>query len=320
MFLDFAACRGLDPEQFKLLAAFAHHADPAGACRVLQAELAAEMGISASTVCRWTAELVHRGCLTRMRIAGGTYHYRIAAGFLAGLFPAETINSYPRYKFVPEVQINCSTVEQSNCPTMGQSKTRPKTAGNPKGAEAEPPELHTVKLHTPKSGIAHAASADSGAPADTPARLELSSGSKEPSERELSLSQDKIPDGWEAAAAAERRLAGLGPVNLRAEWRKLVAHAEGSAINLWRWRKWALRAWCDTRIPPRASDLLPANLLHGEANLPGDDRQQRQARDWVRRGFWLRDGSWGPAPDQPGCSLPAGLVAWCLRERAAAAA
>jgi len=48
----------------------------------------------------------------------------------------------------------------------------------------------------------------------------------------------------------------------------------------------------------------------------GDEREQRQARDWVRRGFWLRDGSWGPAPDQAGCTLPAGLVAWC---RAAAA-
>jgi hypothetical protein len=46
-----------------------------------------------------------------------------------------------------------------------------------------------------------------------------------------------------------------------------------------------------------------------------DERQQRQARDWVKRGFWLRDGSWGPAPDQPGCSLPPGLIAWCLRER-----
>ena len=48
-------------------------------------------------------------------------------------------------------------------------------------------------------------------------RLELSSGSKEPSERERALSQqDEIPDGWEEAAAAERRLAGLGPVNLPA--------------------------------------------------------------------------------------------------------
>jgi len=54
--------------------------------------------------------------------------------------------------------------------------------------------------------------------------------------------------------------------------------------------------------------------------LPGDERQQRQARDWVRRGFWLRDGSWGPAPDQPGCNLPPALIAWCLAERAALAA
>jgi len=54
--------------------------------------------------------------------------------------------------------------------------------------------------------------------------------------------------------------------------------------------------------------------------LPGNERQQRQARDWVRRGFWLRDGSWGPAPDQPGCNLPPALIAWCLAERAALAA
>jgi len=56
----------------------------------------------------------------------------------------------------------------------------------------------------------------------------------------------------------------------------------------------------------------------GCTSLPGDERQQRQA-GWVRRGFWLRDGSWGPAPDQPGCTLPAELVAWCRRERQAAA-
>jgi len=56
------------------------------------------------------------------------------------------------------------------------------------------------------------------------------------------------------------------------------------------------------------------------STLPGDERQQRQARDWVRRAFWLRDGSWGPAPDQPGCNLPPALIAWCLAERAALAA
>ena len=50
-----------------------------------------------------------------------------------------------------------------------------------------------------------------------------------------------------------------------------------------------------------------------------DEREQRQARDWVRRGFRLRNGAWGPAPDQ-GLRSAAGLVAWCLRERQARAA
>jgi len=141
----------------------------------------------------------------------------------------------------------------------------------------------------------------------------------------LSLSQDEIPIGWEEAAAAERRLAGLGPVNLRAEWRKLVAYSEGARITIWRWRGWVLKARgernpsADTRNCSGAGTLSDGATPCGDA-LPGDERQQRQARDWVRRGFWLRDGSWGPAPDQPGCQLPAALVAWCLTQRAEAAA
>ena len=156
----------------------------------------------------------------------------------------------------------------------------------------------------------------------TPAVKNLSSGSKEPSERELSLSQDEIPDGWEEAAAAERRLAGLGPVNLRREWRKLVAYSEGARITIWRWRGWALKARGDRAASTATrSATMPARVAEPcDDTLPGDERQQRQARDWVRRGFWLRDGSWGPAPDQPGCSCRPALVAWCLRERAALAA
>jgi hypothetical protein len=142
-----------------------------------------------------------------------------------------------------------------------------------------------------------------------------------------SLSEDEIPSGWEEAAAAERRLAGLGEVNLRAEWRKLVAYSEGARITIWRWRGWALKARGDVPLTAHLDTLphggaTPANgtlTRHLTDALPGDDREQRQARDWVRRGFWLRDGSWGPAPDQPGCTLPPALVAWCLRERAAAA-
>jgi hypothetical protein len=288
MFLNFAACRGLEPEQFKLLAAFAHHADQAGECRVLQAELAAEMGLSASTVCRWTAALVQRGCLSRARIGGGSYRYTIAPRSLAG-------------------SVQVVHLDQLN--------------------EATPPELPPVKLHTVKSGIAHGASADSGAPADAPA-LVVPSSELRSSEGEHAPSQDEIPVGWEEAAAAERRLAGLAPVNLACEWRKLVAYSEGQRITIWRWRGWVLKARGE-----RATEAVAGSIGHriqmvpigGAASpagefLPGDERQQRQARDWVRRGFWLRNGAWGPRPDQPGCTLPAALVAWCLRERAALAA
>ena len=86
---------------------------------------------------------------------------------------------------------------------------------------------------------------------------------------------------------------------------------------------WAMRARLDrTNTPPPVDSPKGLNpeTLPNAAPLPGDDREQRQARDWVRRGFWLRDGSWGPAPDQPGCTLPVGLVAWCRRERQARAA
>jgi hypothetical protein len=47
-----------------------------------------------------------------------------------------------------------------------------------------------------------------------------------------------------------------------------------------------------------------------------EEENQRRARDWVKTGFWLRDGTWGPRPDQPGCTLPPNLLAWCLAERA----
>ena len=110
-----------------------------------------------------------------------------------------------------------------------------------------------------------------------------------------------------------------------AEWRKLVAYSEGARITIWRWRGWVLKARCttpstDARASTRSPDVTAWPNGSNLEPLPGDERQQRQARDWVRRGFWLRDGSWGPAPDQPGCTLPAALIAWCLRERAALAA
>ena len=114
-----------------------------------------------------------------------------------------------------------------------------------------------------------------------PARLELSSGSKEPSERELSLSQDEIPEGWEDAAAAERRLAGLGSVNLMAEWRKLVAHVEGAPITIWRWRGWVLKARGErSRGGEQSTEGLENGATPRGDALPGDERQQRHARDW----------------------------------------
>ena len=54
--------------------------------------------------------------------------------------------------------------------------------------------------------------------------------------------------------------------------------------------------------------------------LPGDERQQRQVSDWVRRGFWLRDGVGGRHRIGPIVRLPPGLIAWCHAARLAAAA
>ena len=97
-------------------------------------------------------------------------------------------------------------------------------------------------------------------------------------------------------------------VELRVEWSKLVINDGERPISRTRWLMWAMRARLDRTNQPVSAQPDPAAP-------PADERQQRQARDWVKRGFWLRDGSWGPAPDQPGCSLPPGLIAWCLRER-----
>ena len=101
------------------------------------------------------------------------------------------------------------------------------------------------------------------------------------------------------AGAAERRLAGLGPVNLMAEWRKLVAYSEGARITIWRWRGWALKARGERSALAEQGGEPVQHAEHSDVTmvtLPGDERQQRQARDWVRRGFWLRNGAWGPAP------------------------
>lgn len=137
---------------------------------------------------------------------------------------------------------------------------------------------------------------------------------RESAARPPALSEGDIPDGWEEAATAERRRTGLPDVDLGREWRKHVLWFEdqGRPIRLGSWLIWAVRTRLDHTNTP-----IPAIAVSTQA---GDAREQRQARDWVKRGFWLRDGSWGPAPNQPGCNLPAALVAWCLRERGALAA
>ena len=44
----------------------------------------------------------------------------------------------------------------------------------------------------------------------------------------------------------------------------------------------------------------------GDDSLPGDERQQRQARDWVRKGFWLRNGMWDRRRTRRGASCRLG--------------
>ena len=178
-----------------------------------------------------------------------------------------------------------------------------------------PPSRQKLEIYN--SADSHVAAVQDGLSYAARQEVDPSSDQRSSEGEQAALSEGEIPIGWEEAAAAERRLAGLGPVNLRAEWRKLVAYSEGARITIWRWRGWALKAHADAA--PGSENVNKINTA-ADTSLPGDERQQRQARDWVRRGFWLRDGSWGPAPDQAGCTLPAGLVAWCLRERKAQAA
>ena len=286
MFLNFAACRGLEPALFKLLAALAHHADPAGTCDPLQATIAKEIRMSPSTVCRGAAELERREYLVRTRIGDGHYRYRIETRFL----------------------------------TDGIAGSPPPDGDLPK----PPKQRWRARQSTCTSATSTGATACSGASpirASAPVKVLLSSGSKEPSERELSLSRMKFRMVGKRRRRPSDASQASARSTCRAEWRKLVAYSEGARITIWRWRGWALKARCDRRHRPAAANYSsPHRRLADRQALPGDERQQRQARDWVRRGFWLRDGSWGPAPDQPGCSLPADLVAWCLRERAALAA
>ena len=94
-------------------------------------------------------------------------------------------------------------------------------------------------------------------------------------ESELSLSQDEIPNGWEEAAAAERRLAGLGPVNLRAEWRKLVAYSRGGADHDLALARLGAEGAGRPGGPQRSRTIPSSTGRHcsaWETSLPGDER------------------------------------------------
>lgn len=137
---------------------------------------------------------------------------------------------------------------------------------------------------------------------------------EETSERELSLEgiHENLSEGWREAAVAERRRADLPDVDLEAEWRKHVLWFtdRDRPIRLGSWLLWALR----TRLDHTNTPAAPIEVGNPPIPHPGNEREQRQARDWVKRGFWLRDGSWGPAPDQPGCTLPPALITWCRQQ------
>ena len=303
--IDLDAYDNLPPRQLKAMLRALRFADSEGVVRASLTMLATP-GLSRSTVHRELAGLEDAGHVARQERPEGGFLWRIGRRFRSATKGAESASfSGCRRPAVGTLSDQVYLVPPAD------SRAR---AGIParNGTPVPPDETPVPQRGTPDSRA-------------TPAVKNLSSGSKEPSERELSLSQDEIPNGWEAAAAAERRLAGLAPVNLMAEWRKLVAYSEGQWITIWRWRGWALKARGE-RPSANGPGVAEPDVLKSEqispnlGRCPGDERQQRQARDWVRTGFWLRSGVWGPAPDQPGCTLPAGLVAWCLRERAVRAA
>ena len=79
----------------------------------------------------------------------------------------------------------------------------------------------------------------------------------------------------------------------------------------------ATRRRYDRTLPVNAVARCYRVAYWSARNLPGDERQQRQARDWVRRGFWLRDGL-GSGAGSAWLHATGSLIAWCLRERAQA--
>ena len=293
--IDLDAYDTLPPRQLKAMLRALRFADADGVVHATLSMLAMP-GLSRSSAHRELVGLEDAGHIARQQRPEGGFLWRIGRRFRCR-------------EIKPRSAFNCRP--SSWDPDRGESNAD-RGYLSPVDRSTPPDGTPVPAAETP---VPQRGTTDSRA---TPAVKNLSSGSKEPSEREQLSQQDEIPQGWEAAAAAERRLAGLGPVNLACEWRKLVAYSEGARITLWRWRGWALKARGE-----RAADQFDIVKLkattavdqESNAHLIGDDRQQRQARDWVRSGFWLRGGMWGPAPDQPGCTLPAALIAWCLRER-----
>lgn len=143
---------------------------------------------------------------------------------------------------------------------------------------------------------------------------------REPGQEVTDLNQPP-PEGWVQEGSRFRQSYGLVEINLMAEWRKFVLwYAEhGREISLPAWLRWAFRAYRD-----HTNELKPAGVTPDDAirvtPLPaaGTDRERARVHGWVRTGKWaipsLRD-AWGPAPDQPGCTLPPALVAWALAGR-----
>jgi len=317
--VPFESFQSLPPFEFKLMAAVLRYVNRQGECCPSLHQLAADVLVSEATVSRAMTRLEQRGCFTRERQGNGRYLYRIAERFLARrrierrLTAQELAASEEVEPLGPAVHAGPGRGHKT-----GDDVTR---LGRGNSAEYLVAKLkRDAPEFAERLAADHLAAVQDGLSQRARQEVTPSSDQRSSEGEQAALSEGEIPSGWEEAAAAERRLAGLGAVNLPCEWRKLLAYSEGARITIWRWRGWALKARGE-RSSSHADELdpRPANLSNADDKLPGDDRQQRQARDWVRRGFWLRDGSWGPAPDQAGCTLPAELLAWCIRQRAAAA-
>lgn len=124
-----------------------------------------------------------------------------------------------------------------------------------------------------------------------------------------------LPDGFpdqEAVEAQAQRCANEGvQVNIGRELRKFREHAEANDI---RWRDWnaAWRNWISKAIDWAKDDGNVVVHLEDHRDAPPSDLQQRQWRAWARE-FAENRWSWrherGPAPGEPGCRIPAEILA-----------